>query len=285
ILLRSPASELSRDQPLRFRRIGLRAALQRRSILAQGLTCRLCGSPLAGWDRNLEEPDGEPGGADLSRLRARNGSPVGKCEVALSIRLLSPRPHRIRLGSHSEMMGKAMRMQRRTTSATMNGSTPWPAIHSRVKVALGPRVARRKSRSSRRECRFSRSRSLGRIDLQHTGRGSIWHSEQKPLTDQCAVGRRILAIRSEKLENSKGSPPCSESSGEPPTSFCAATQTNSTPQHAGRPLSLRDFGRFCQSVGVRLDRACQATSLVNRSNARGGGLYWRVTSRRLAWGE
>src|SRR5215831_8211151 len=85
ILLRSPASELSRDQPLRFRRIGLRAALQRRSILAQGLTCRLRGSPLAGRDRNLEEPDGEPGGADLSRLRARNGSPVGKCEVALSI--------------------------------------------------------------------------------------------------------------------------------------------------------------------------------------------------------
>src|SRR5262249_6360957 len=54
ILLRSPASELSRDQPLRFRRIGLRAALQRRSILAQGLTCRLRGSPLAGRDRNLE---------------------------------------------------------------------------------------------------------------------------------------------------------------------------------------------------------------------------------------
>ena len=175
-------------------------------------------------------------------------------------------------------------MQRRTASATLNGSTPWPAIHSRVKVALGPRVGRRKSRSSRRECRSSRSRSLGRIDLQHIGRGSIWHSEQKPLTDQCAVGRRILAIRSEKLENSKGSPPCSQSSGEPPTSFCAATQTNSTPQHAGRPLSLRDFGRFCQSVGVRLDRAGQAASLVNRSTARGGGLYWRWSHRLLAWG-
>jgi hypothetical protein len=32
--------------------------------------------------------------------------------------------YRMRLGSHSEMMGNAIRIASRTTSATMNGSTP-----------------------------------------------------------------------------------------------------------------------------------------------------------------
>ena len=36
--------------------------------------------------------------------------------------------HRIRLGSQSEMAGKAIRMASRTTSATMNGSTPWKSV-------------------------------------------------------------------------------------------------------------------------------------------------------------
>src|SRR2546423_1765232 len=35
---------------------------------------------------------------------------------------------RIRLGSHSEMMGKATRMQSLTTSANMKGSTPWNTV-------------------------------------------------------------------------------------------------------------------------------------------------------------
>src|SRR4030095_9835615 len=34
----------------------------------------------------------------------------------------------MRLGNHNEMMGKATRMQSLTTSATMNGSTPWNTV-------------------------------------------------------------------------------------------------------------------------------------------------------------
>jgi hypothetical protein len=60
------------------------------------------------------------------RLSLRGGAPEapGRWPVPGRDRPAGSAVYRIRLGSQSEMMGKAMRMPSLTTSATMNGSTP-----------------------------------------------------------------------------------------------------------------------------------------------------------------